>query len=94
MSLDDHIEDNHALSPAELASMKALGNEFLGCLETLSKEERAVIELRFGLTDGNRRTVKAVGRIFQLSSERIREIELKVLRTMRRRETGRFFGAP
>ncbi|MEZ0276791.1 MAG: sigma factor-like helix-turn-helix DNA-binding protein [Roseimicrobium sp.] len=63
-------------------------------METFSKQECSIIEMRFGLTDGKCRTVKAVGRVFQLSSERIRQIELKVLRAMRRRESSRFFGAP
>jgi len=77
--LGDFLEDSEAVEPAEAASSLLLQEQLESVLRTLSKREKKVIQLRFGLQDGHRRTLEEVGREFHLTRERIRQIEAKAL---------------
>ena len=81
--LGDFIEDDSALSPADSAAFSMLREELNTALESLTDRERQVVELRFGLRDGRARTLEEVGREFNVTRERIRQIEAKALRKMR-----------
>ena len=83
-SLGDFIEDTSVVSPAQAAAFSMLKDEVNEVLETLSKREAKVIRLRFGLTeDGCPRTLEEVGATFNVTRERIRQIEAKALRKLR-----------
>ena len=83
-SLGDIIEDTSVVSPARSATYSMLKDEVGDVLETLSKREAKVIRLRFGLTeDGCPRTLEEVGTFFNVTRERIRQIEAKALRKLR-----------
>ncbi len=83
-SLGDIIEDTSVVSPARSATYSMLKDEVNEVLETLSKREAKVIRLRFGLTeDGCPRTLEEVGAFFNVTRERIRQIEAKALRKLR-----------
>jgi RNA polymerase primary sigma factor len=77
--LGDFLEDSEAVEPAEAASSLVLQEQLESVLRTLSKREKKVIQLRFGLQDGHPRTLEEVGREFHLTRERIRQIEAKAL---------------
>ncbi len=79
----DFIEDKAADNPMERTGFAILKDKLKGVLETLNDRERAVLEQRFGLIDGYSRTLEDVGRQFQVTRERIRQIEAKALRKMR-----------
>lgn len=79
----DFLEDNSAENPAELTSFNLLKDKIQDVLHTLSPREREVLEQRFGLIDGCCRTLEEVGRQFQVTRERIRQIEAKALRKIR-----------
>jgi RNA polymerase primary sigma factor len=79
----DFIEDKGADNPMERTGFSILKDKLKGVLETLNDRERAVLEQRFGLIDGYSRTLEDVGRQFQVTRERIRQIEAKALRKMR-----------
>ncbi len=79
----DFIEDKTADNPMERTGFAILKDKLKGVLETLNDRERAVLEQRFGLIDGYSRTLEDVGRQFQVTRERIRQIEAKALRKMR-----------
>lgn len=81
--LGDFIEDASALSPADSAAFSMLREELNTALESLTDRERQVVELRFGLRDGRARTLEEVGREFNVTRERIRQIEAKALRKLR-----------
>ena len=81
--LGDFIEDDSALSPADSAAFSMLREELNTALESLTDRERQVVELRFGLRDGRARTLEEVGREFNVTLERIRQIEAKALRKLR-----------
>jgi RNA polymerase primary sigma factor len=81
--LGDFIEDEDALAPAEAASFILLREQLEEVLETLTPRERDVLRLRFGLVDGRGRTLEEVGRKFNVTRERIRQIEAKALRKLR-----------
>ena len=81
--LGDFIEDESALSPADSAAFSMLREELNTALESLTDRERQVVELRFGLRDGRARTLEEVGREFNVTRERIRQIEAKALRKLR-----------
>jgi RNA polymerase primary sigma factor len=82
-SLGDFIEDQQAIAPADAAA-RALLSEAVGeALEELSERERQVVRLRFGLEDGQVRTLEEVGREFGVTRERIRQIEAKTLAKLR-----------
>jgi len=81
--LGDFLEDPEALAPSEAASHQLLKEQVLDVLDSLSYRERKVLGLRFGLEDGRSRTLEEVGREFQVTRERIRQIEAKALRKLR-----------
>ncbi len=77
------IEDDSALSPADSAAFSMLRAELATALESLTDRERQVVKLRFGLEDGRARTLEEVGKEFNVTRERIRQIEAKALRKLR-----------
>ncbi len=81
--LGDFIEDDTALSPADSAAFSMLRKELSTALESLTDRERQVVRLRFGLEDGRARTLEEVGKEFNVTRERIRQIEAKALRKLR-----------
>ena len=81
--LGDFIEDDSALSPADSAAFSRLRAELATALESLTDRERQVVKLRFGLEDGRARTLEEVGKEFNVTRERIRQIEAKALRKLR-----------
>lgn len=81
--LGDFIEDDTALSPADSAAFSMLREELSTALESLTERERQVVRLRFGLEDGRARTLEEVGKEFNVTRERIRQIEAKALRKLR-----------
>lgn len=82
-SFGDFIEDKAADNPMEEAGFAMLKEKIIDVLDTLTEREREVLEQRFGLKDGYSRTLEEVGRQFQVTRERIRQIEAKALRKMR-----------
>jgi RNA polymerase primary sigma factor len=81
--LGDFIEDQNALPPPDAASRQLLKEQIDGVLASLSPRERRVLLLRFGLEDGRSRTLEEVGKEFNVTRERIRQIEAKALRKLR-----------
>ncbi|MBR5424483.1 MAG: RNA polymerase sigma factor RpoD [Clostridia bacterium] len=81
--LGDFIPDEEALAPAEAASQSMLKKEIALALSTLTPREAKVLTLRFGLEDGHQRTLEEVGKEFNVTRERIRQIEAKALRKLR-----------
>ncbi len=81
--LGDFIEDEGALAPAEAASYALLKEQLMEVLNTLTEREEKVLRLRFGLDDGRARTLEEVGKEFNVTRERIRQIEAKALRKLR-----------
>ena len=82
-SLGDFIEDEDAPSPIDSAAREMLREQVQHALESLSDREREVLELRFGLRDGKEHTLEEVSRYFNVTRERVRQIEAKALRKMR-----------
>jgi RNA polymerase primary sigma factor len=82
-SLADFIEDEDALSPMDAAARQMLREQVQSALTSLSDRERDVLELRFGLKDGKDHTLEEVSRHFDVTRERIRQIEAKALRKLR-----------
>ena len=82
-SLGDFIEDEDALEPLDAASREMLREQIHKVLAALSERERQVLELRFGLMDGREHTLEEVSRYFDVTRERIRQIEAKALRKLR-----------
>ena len=82
-SLGDFIEDEDATSPIDSAAREMLREQVQHALEALSDREREVLELRFGLRDGKEHTLEEVSRYFNVTRERVRQIEAKALRKMR-----------
>ena len=81
--LGDFIPDDDAPAPAEAAAFTLLKEQLLDVLDTLTPREEKVLKLRFGLDDGRARTLEEVGKEFQVTRERIRQIEAKALRKLR-----------
>src|SRR5450759_819831 len=81
--LGDFIEDRGALAPAEAASHQLLKEQVEAVLDSLTGRERRVLQLRFGLEDDRARTLEEVGKEFNVTRERIRQIEAKALRKLR-----------
>ena len=81
--LGDFIPDEDAPAPSEAASFVLLKEQLGAVLETLSEREAKVLRLRFGLDDGRARTLEEVGKEFDVTRERIRQIEAKALRKLR-----------
>ena len=82
-SLKDFIEDHEVMTPADSAAYALLKEEMGNILDTLTEREGHVLRLRFGLDDGQPRTLEEVGKTFQVTRERIRQIEAKALRKLR-----------
>jgi RNA polymerase primary sigma factor len=82
-SFGDFIEDKAAENPLDLTSFSLLKDRLGDVLCSLNERERQVLELRFGIGDGNARTLEEVGHQFRVTRERIRQIEAKALRKMR-----------
>jgi RNA polymerase primary sigma factor len=81
--LGDFIEDDDALEPMDAAAREMLREQVQNALGALSERERQVLELRFGLIDGKDHTLEEVSRYFNVTRERIRQIEAKALRKLR-----------
>ena len=82
-NLADFIEDQHAEAPAEMAAKMMLNSAVEEALDELNEREQAVVRMRFGLDDGQPRTLEEVGREFGVTRERIRQIESKTLAKLR-----------
>ncbi len=81
--LGDFIPDEDASEPSEAASFSLLREQLEEVLDTLAPREKKVLELRFGIVDGRTRTLEEVGKEFNVTRERIRQIEAKALRKLR-----------
>ena len=81
--LGDFIEDDSGSQPAEAVSQAMLRQQIMEILETLSEREAKVLRLRYGLDDGRPRTLEEVGKEFNVTRERVRQIEAKALRKIR-----------
>ena len=81
--LGDFIPDSDAPAPSEMAAFTLLKEQLIDVLDTLTAREAKVLKLRFGLDDGRSRTLEEVGKEFNVTRERIRQIEAKALRKLR-----------
>ena len=81
--LGDFIQDDDAPAPAEAAAYSLLKEQIEDVLGSLNEREQKVLKLRFGLEDGRARTLEEVGKEFDVTRERIRQIEAKALRKLR-----------
>ncbi|MFR7835272.1 MAG: sigma-70 family RNA polymerase sigma factor, partial [Ezakiella sp.] len=81
--LGDFIPDDDIPSPQDAATTTMLRDQLFQTLDLLSEREEKVIRLRFGLDDGKVRTLEEVGKVFDVTRERIRQIEAKALRKLR-----------
>ena len=81
--LGDFIEDSEAVVPADAVSFTLLQDQLQSVLETLSEREAGVVRLRFGLTDGQPRTLDEIGQVYGVTRERIRQIESKTMSKLR-----------
>jgi RNA polymerase primary sigma factor len=88
--LGDFIEDEEALEPMDAAAREMLREQVKNALAVLSDREREVLEMRFGLVDGKDHTLEEVGQHFQVTRERIRQIEAKALRKLRHPTRSRY----
>jgi len=88
--LGDFIEDEEALEPMDAAAREMLREQVKNALAVLSEREREVLELRFGLADGKDHTLEEVGQYFNVTRERIRQIEAKALRKLRHPTRSRY----
>jgi RNA polymerase primary sigma factor len=88
--LGDFIEDEDALEPMDAAAREMLREQVKNALAVLSDREREVLEMRFGLVDGKDHTLEEVGQFFNVTRERIRQIEAKALRKLRHPTRSRF----
>jgi RNA polymerase primary sigma factor len=83
--LGDFLEDEKTVSPPEIVSQRNLKEQLEMILSTLTEREARVIQMRFGLNDGNEHTLEEVGQEFQVTRERIRQIEAKALRKLKKK---------
>jgi len=83
--LQDFLQDHSAASPEDRTAQLFLREEIESILQTLSEREREILKLRYGLLDGSPRTLDELGRHFGLTRERVRQIEIKALRKLKRR---------
>ncbi len=81
--LGDFIQDDQVMVPVDAAAFTLLHEQLMEALDTLTEREQKVLKLRFGLEDGRPRTLEEVGKEFQVTRERIRQIEAKALRKLR-----------
>ena len=82
-SLDDFVPDTTSLDPSVVTEQNLLHEQLMDVLGTLGPREREVIDYRYGLTDGNSRTLEEIGQMFNVTRERVRQIEAKALRLLR-----------
>lgn len=87
-TLGDFITDEELPAPGEIAAQKLLHRDLCAALNQLSDRERRIIDLRYGLLDGRRRTLEEVGRVLGMTRERARQIEAEALRRLRSPEIG------
>ncbi len=80
--IGDFIHDEKTVSPSHRAAVELLGEKLEAALRTLTRREEKVLRLRFGLGDGQPRTLEEVGQIFNITRERVRQIEAKALRKL------------
>src|SRR5579862_5857138 len=83
VSVGDFIEDKSAENPSEVTSYSLLKEKLGDVLTTLTERERKILEMRFGLVDGYERTLEEIGKMYNVTRERIRQIEAKALRKLR-----------
>jgi len=83
VSVGDFIEDKSAENPSEVTSYSLLREKLSDVLTTLTDRERKILEMRFGLLDGYERTLEEIGKMYNVTRERIRQIEAKALRKLR-----------
>jgi RNA polymerase primary sigma factor len=88
-TLADFIPDPHALDADDAAASGMLRSQIAAALDQLTDRERKVLELRYGLTDGQPRTLEEVGKAFGVTRERVRQIEVKALRKLRHPRLGK-----
>ncbi|MBE7085200.1 MAG: RNA polymerase sigma factor RpoD [Clostridiales bacterium] len=81
--LGDFIEDEKTTTPSDSVAFSMLKEQLLGVLDTLTPREQKVLRLRYGIDDGKSRTLEEVGKVFNVTRERIRQIEAKALRKLR-----------
>jgi RNA polymerase primary sigma factor len=81
--LGDFIEDSEAVVAVDAVSFTLLQDQLQSVLETLSEREAGVVRLRFGLTDGQPRTLDEIGQVYGVTRERIRQIESKTMSKLR-----------
>jgi RNA polymerase primary sigma factor len=86
--LSDHLADDEASAPVEIAAQRMLQQDLSRALMELPERERAILQLRYGLTDGRRRTLEEVGVTFGITRERTRQIEAEALRHLRSPSVG------
>ncbi|WP_298400531.1 sigma-70 family RNA polymerase sigma factor [uncultured Chloroflexus sp.] len=87
-TLGDFITDEELPTPGEVAAQKLLRRDLCAALDQLNERERRIIDLRYGLIDGRRRTLEEVGRVLGMTRERARQIEAEALRRLRSPEVG------
>ena len=81
--IGDFVEDHSAISPVEAAEHKLLRERLMEVLKTLTAREEKVLRLRYGLDDGHTRTLEEVGHVFNVTRERIRQIEAKAIKKLK-----------
>ncbi len=87
-TLGDFLTDEELPTPSEIAAQKLLRRDLNAALDQLNDRERRIIDLRYGLLDGRRRTLEEVGRVLGMTRERARQIEAEALRRLRSPEIG------
>ena len=83
VSVGDFIEDKTAENPSDVTSYSLLKEKLGDVLTSLTERERRILEMRFGLVDGYERTLEEIGKMYNVTRERIRQIEAKALRKLR-----------
>jgi RNA polymerase primary sigma factor len=86
--IGDHLADDESAAPVEIAAQHMLQQDLTRALMELPERERAILQLRYGLTDGRRRTLEEVGLTFGITRERTRQIEAEALRRLRSPSVG------
>ncbi len=87
-TLGDFLQDDEMPTPADFASQQLLRRDLAAALNHLNERERRIIDLRYGLADGQRRTLEEVGKVLGMTRERARQIEAEALRRLRAPEVG------
>jgi RNA polymerase primary sigma factor len=87
-TLGDFLQDDELPTPAEFASQQLLRRDLAAALDHLNERERRIIDLRYGLADGRRRTLEEVGKVLGMTRERARQIEAEALRRLRAPDVG------